>query len=297
MSARSLQDQGFYGYAGWDDSAADADFKATGGAGKGSARSSSSSGNFSSIDPQQAIQASIKALQEANKPAVESLQASIPETQAKYAQTRSQLQASQAPLEQRYNQLLESIKGNQTTAENRQTLTTNNELGKRGISSSSGVAQQEMTNALNPITQQFTGLTQQTGLAREDSIKQLQDSIANLTPQEQSDLRATQNAIASLSSGAGQAGMSAGLNLYSTNLANQQAQQAAQAQQKQQDIANQLAQAQLALQQKQVNYETGKPYYKPEAPNNDLAAIQAILGMGNQSSTPSSFLPKYGPGY
>ena len=244
MSAQSLINQGYYGYQGWSDAAADADFNATKGSGKGGPTNSGGGGG--NLDPQQAIQASIKALQEANKPAIESYQASIPETQAKYAQSKSQLQASQAPLEQRYTQLLDSIKGNQTTAENRQTLTTNNELGRRGITGSSGVAQQEITNAVNPITQQYTGLSQQTGLAREESIKGLQDQIANLVPQETSDVRAINNAIASLSAGAGQAGLSGGLNLYSTQLQNQYQQQQLAQQQKQNDIANQLAQAQQA---------------------------------------------------
>lgn len=246
-SASELVKMGFHGYAGWDDAGANADFNATGGSGKGGPKSSgggSSGSGFASVDPAQTIRAAIDAMKEANKPAVESLQASIPETQAKYQQTRDQLTASQAPLEQRYKDLLDSIKGNQQVAENRQTLTTNNELGKRGISGSSGIAQQEMTNALNPITQQYTGLQKETGLAREESIRGLQNQIANLTPQETSDMRAIQNMIGQLSSGAGQAGLSAGMNLYSTNLGAQQAETQRQDNLKQQDIANKLAQTQ-----------------------------------------------------
>lgn len=68
----------------------------------------------------------------------------------------SALQGQQQPLKDRYEKLLASIKGNQQIAENRQTVTTNNELGKRGISSNSGLYQQEMTNALNPIGQAYT---------------------------------------------------------------------------------------------------------------------------------------------
>lgn len=235
---------GYHGYAGWDDAGADADFKATGGAGKGGPRSSGGGSGFSSVDPAQTIRAAIDAMKEANRPAVESLQASIPETQQKYQQTREQLTASQAPLEQRYKDLLDSIKGNQTVAENRQTLTTNNELGRRGITGSSGIAQQEITNAVNPITQQYTGLAKETGLAREESIRGLQNQIANLTPQETADMRAIQNMIGQLSSGAGQAGLSAGMNLYSTNLGAQQAEQQRQDNLRQQEIANKLAQTQ-----------------------------------------------------
>lgn len=235
----------FPGYRGWDPVAAEADFKATGGSGKGG---SSSNGGGSSLNPQDSINMAIKALQEANKPAIESYQAQIPEIQQKYAQTKTQLQGQQAPLEQRYSDLLDSIKGNQTTAENRQTLTTNNELGRRGINGSSGIAQQEITNAVNPITQQYTGLTKETGLAREDAIKQLRDQIANLTPQETADQRAITNAIAQLSSGAGSQGVSAGLNLYSTQLQNDLQNRQLSETQKQNDIANKLAQAQQSAQ-------------------------------------------------
>lgn len=262
--------------------------------------SSGGGSGFSSVNPQDTIRAAIDAMKEANKPAVESLQASIPEVQSKYAQTRQQLTASQAPLEQRYKDLLDSIKGNQTVAENRQTLTTNNELGKRGITGSSGIAQQEITNAVNPITQQYTGLQKETGLAREDSIRALQDQIANLTPQEQADQRTIQNMIASLSSGAGSQGLSAGLNLYSTNLSAQQAEQQRADQQRQQDIANQLAQAQLANQTRQLDYDLNKPYYKAPAENNDISTLQSIFGgqtQPKQTTTPSSFKPLYGPGY
>lgn len=239
---------GYGGYQGWGDTEANADFNATGGGGK----RTSGGGGGSSLDPQASIQAAIKAMQEANKPAIESYQASIPEVQSKYQQTRQQLQAGQAPLEQRYKDLLDSIKGNQQVAENRQTLTTNNELGRRGILGSSGVAQQEITNAVNPITQQYTGLTKETGLAREDAIRGLQDQIANLTPQETGDVRAINNAIAQLSAGAGQAGVSAGLNLYSTNLQNDLANRQFSETQKQNEIANKLAQAQSQQSNKQT---------------------------------------------
>ena len=51
------------------------------------------------------------------------------------------------------------------------------------------------------------------------------NSIANLTPQETADQRAIANAIASLQSGAAQTGISQGLSLYSTKLADQLSQQ------------------------------------------------------------------------
>ena len=44
MTAQSLVQQGFYGYQGWGDAEADADFRATGGAGKGGPSSSGGGG-------------------------------------------------------------------------------------------------------------------------------------------------------------------------------------------------------------------------------------------------------------
>lgn len=204
------------------------------------------SGGGSLFNPQSAIDLAVKKQQEAAQPAIQSLQSSIPEVQQKYAQSRAQLQAQQQPLEQRYSDLLNSIKGNQQTAENRQTVTTNNELGKRGITASSGIAQQEMTNALNPITQQYTGMYNQTGLEREDALRGLRDSIANLTPQETADQRAIQNAIAQLQSGANQQGIVQGLNLYSQDLDNQFRQQQFAEQQKQNALENALREYQLS---------------------------------------------------
>jgi len=89
-------------------------------------------------------------------------------------------QATKAPLEQRYKDLLNSIKGNQQVAENRQTVTTNNEMGKRGITGSSGLFQQEMTNALNPITQQYTQLQKDTTNTQNMDIANIDKAIAQL---------------------------------------------------------------------------------------------------------------------
>jgi hypothetical protein len=62
--------------------------------------------------------------------------------------------AAKSALQQRYDALIQGINTNTGQQINRQTVTTNNEMGKRGILPSSGLAQQEMTNALNPINQQ-----------------------------------------------------------------------------------------------------------------------------------------------
>lgn len=88
---------------------------------------------------------------------------------------------SQVPgIQDEYTNLVNSIKGNQTLDTNRQTTTTNNLLAQRGITSNSGVGQQEMTNALTPIDTQYSGLLAN---ANQGSIQDLQGlalQIANL---------------------------------------------------------------------------------------------------------------------
>lgn len=177
-----------------------------------------SNGNYGTgSDANSYIQNAIKQMQDANKPIISSYQASIPETQKRYADERTRLEGEKVTVQDRYKSLIDQIKGNQATAETRQTLTTNNELGKRGITSSSGLAQQEMTNALNPITQQYTGMLKDTGLSQEADLKDISSKITDTTNNETDALRAIQNAIAQLNSGATTQGISLGTNLYNSD--------------------------------------------------------------------------------
>ena len=101
--------------------------------------------------------------------------------------------AAKTALTDRYNNLIAQIQGNQTTATNRQTVTTNNELGKRGILSSSGVAQQEMTNALQPVTSEYTGLMNTATGAYNTDIANL--AISQYTGQQTANQNAINNAM------------------------------------------------------------------------------------------------------
>lgn len=168
--------------------------------------SSSSPSGLNTTDVLKNAQSINQFYQQANQPVIQSYE------------------ASKAPLQQRYSDLLSSIKQNQTTAENRQTVTTQNELGRRGIFTDSGIGAQELTNALNPITQQYTQLGKDT------------------TNQENIDLANIQNAIAQLQAGNPSAAVSTSTGLAS---AQQQANQFAQTlaeQQKQNAVENALKQ-------------------------------------------------------
>lgn len=259
--------------------------------------------SYTPPDPYDAIKKAIEMQKQANQPTVDSYNAQIPEIQQKYDQTRSQLQASQPSLDEKYKNLLDSIKGNQTQDVNNQTRITSNELGKRGILGSSTLADQEIQNAVTPLNQKYTGLLKDTTLAQSDADQALQNQIANLTPQETSDVRAVNNAIAQLQSGAATSGANLGLNIYNSNVQQQQqqvqndlaAKQLA-AQQAQQQIANSIAQQQLANQTRETNYTTGKPYYQPQADNSvDLSGLgdflSKYLNNGSNGGAPSTFQP------
>lgn len=99
---------------------------------------------------------------EANKPAIESLT------------------AHKSSLDQKYAELLQSIDASEGVAADKQTLATGNELARRGLSSDSGVYQQEQAKAAAPVAAEFGQLKAQTGTGRERDLTGLAESIASL---------------------------------------------------------------------------------------------------------------------
>lgn len=88
-------------------------------------------------------------------------------------------EAKRTPINQRYDAVINDIKGNQTTATNRQTTTSRNELGARGIMGG-GLFDQTLTDALNPITQSYSNLLTQTEAQRGGELANLDSIIAQL---------------------------------------------------------------------------------------------------------------------
>lgn len=209
--------QTYGGYAGWNDpNAILADFKSTGGAGKGgpSSTSSSSFGNYNIPDPVDTAKRLNEFQVQQNQPAIQSLE------------------SSKQPLQQRYSDLVANIKGNQQTAENRQTISTKNELARRGISGG-GFYDQQLTDSLTPITNDYTNMLSQANTG------QSQD-LSNIGLQ-----------IAQLQAGNPSNSISSALNL--TGLQSQAQSQAAQMAQQQSQFEQQqsFAQQQLKAQQEQ----------------------------------------------
>lgn len=190
-----------------------------------SSSNKSSSSSSSSNNMQSTIENAIKMQQKAAQPAIDQLKSTIPSTQASFDTRASQLEAEKQPLQARYQSLIDSIKGNQVVAENRQTVTSRNELGKRGIPLTSGVAEQEVTNAVNPITSEYTGLIKDTGLAQEADLRTLANDITNLGLSKVDAVNAISNAIAQMQSGASSAGITTGLGIYESNLSQQNLEQ------------------------------------------------------------------------
>ena len=242
---------GYGGYAGWGEAEAVADYRATGGSGKydrtvagagsqtSSQTSQSSAGNFEDY-----LKRAQEAQKEAIQPAVQSLQAGIPTSQASTKAQIGQKQAEIAPLKSRYDQLLADIKGQGQTMVEGQTRVTAGELGKRGIEGSSTLAGQEITSAIRPIQQQTQSLTQQTGLAQEADLRDIQNQIQNLGLGQQEREQAINQAIATLQSGGGQSAITNAMQLLSNAQQMQATQQTFEATQKQRDIENALAKIQ-----------------------------------------------------
>lgn len=240
------------------------------------------------------ISQAIDLQKKANQPAVQSLEASKPEIQSAYQQSRQ-------TLTDRYQNLLDSIRGQGEQDVNRQTTITSNELGKRGIVGSSTLGQQEIQNATSPLRQKYTGLE------KDASISQ-NEQLSGLTTQETADLRAIANSIAQLQSGAAQTGISQGIGQYQQNTQNYLAQQQAQADAKAREVANSIAQAQLALQQQEaknpVFNQIGSTLYAldPATGNvinsvqgstaaqqdNGLSSLLKAIGFGSTGSSSSS---------
>lgn len=218
-----------------------------GGGGSGSSSSSLSAGSYAMPDFDQTLQRAIELQNKAIQPAISSLQASIPEIGQKFETQRQQLEAQKDPLKARYDALISDINRRQGVAETTATRTTSQELGRRGIVGSSGVADTALEQAVQPIRSEYGALATQAGLGREEGLMALQNQITNLTPLEVEAKRDVQNAIAQLQSATTQSAVNQAI--QQLQLAQSKAQQAEQA--RQFDVGQQFQQEQFDYQKAQ----------------------------------------------
>lgn len=263
--------------------------------------SNSNTTNFNASDPQSAIQAAIEQQKKAVEPAIQSYQAQVPEITQKYSQARTQLQGEQTSLQDRYKSLIDSIKGQGQQDINNQTVVTSNELGKRGIVGSSSLAGQTIQDAVSPLRQKYAGLEKDAALSQEDALRNITNQLSGLTTNETADQRSITQAIAALQSGAGQQGISQGLNLYSQDMQRQLSQQEQERQAQQQEFENSLKQYQLdqaritdPLQNQLLQNQVNKS--QQSSGDNGIASLLALLNNGNVAGaqTPKEPKPTYG---
>lgn len=190
------------------------------------------------------------------------------------------LKTQKTDLSTRYKDILESIKGEQTNAEQRQTVVTSNELGKRGITGSSGLAQQTISDALLPIAREFAGLR------------------TNASLSETKDLNDLAYKIASLESGNPESALSTGVSLYNTDrtLAENKATREAEANKLQTSVIE------VGGRKKLINTQTGEVIQdlgissSGSSSGIDLSSIIKLLTTDNKTttekpaSTPKSFI-------
>ena len=160
--------------------------------------------------------------QESIKPAVESYQSQIPTTQAIYGAERERLGGEKQSVIDRTAKLIDQITKEKGLAETRQTLTTSKELGRRGISGRSGLAEREITQALQPISTQFGGMLTQAGQSQEDQLRAISSALGMLVPQEQQSINAINSAIAQMQAGVLPTAMSGAGQMFGANMAGQQ---------------------------------------------------------------------------
>lgn len=257
-----------------------------------------SSTNFSDV-----IKQAVDANRQAVQPAVDTYQSFIPQTQEKFAGEKSRLESRRQTLTDKYDSLLNDIRGSGGEQVNAQTRVTNQEMAKRGILPSSTEAQQNLQNALQPIQRQTNQLLKDSTIASQEAQLNLDDLIGQTTGNEVSALQAIQSAIAGLQAGAGQSGVSQGLNLgqyfdsQSTAQKQFEQQQALQQQQLQQQ-ADQFNKN-LALQQAQYqNIELPKAQQAlSSSSNNGFADLLKVLGASTSAQQPQlqgKYVPQIG---
>lgn len=177
MDANQIKAQ-YSGYAGWNDpNAILADFKATGGAGKGGPSNSgiSQAGDSSSTDYNQIYRQQQQFQQEAVKPVVQSLE------------------AQKAPLQARYDNLIKQLQGKETQEVGAQQTALSQEYGKRGIPLQSGAFQQDLLGKTQQITQNYAGLQGEAVASEQADLANLATTIAQA--QASGNTNALQNAL------------------------------------------------------------------------------------------------------
>lgn len=158
-------------------------------------------GRYAAPDFNDTIKRAQELLTQQLSPALSRLELQVPETQRVFASQRQSIEAQRAPLQQRYQNLIDELKGRTTRESEKQTRITSSELGKRGITGSSTLAQQEIANATRPIEEQGSAMLKDIALQGEEAQARLGSQLAGLSAQELDALRQVQGQIAQIQAG------------------------------------------------------------------------------------------------
>lgn len=299
-SAQELVNMGYYGYRGWNDAEALADFRATGGSGKGSPTIQSSgfntAGNSTTFNPIDTAKQLLQFQQEANQPYINQLQQSIPEIQ-QAAQTQTQaLQSTEQPLKERYQQVLDQIKGAGQREEQRVSTATAREYGKRGIPLTSGVYDEALQEKLQPVSERFAGLASDTSFGFENLLRQLGLDVAAIPTQTAERVANIRSAIASLGAGGGANAVNQAVQLLGLQQGQQQfattEERLSQAQQLSQRIFEEISKPESAANIQNIQSQIANR----GSSSSDLASLLNLFGGGGVGTSPTERRPTTNPG-
>lgn len=233
---------------------AKSDYERTGSFGaSGSATAPNSSLNFGSILDQ------VKgAISSTLNPIVETIKSQSPAITQAYQGAKNVLETRKSSLGDKYQQLLNDIRNAGRTATETQTKTTNTELARRGITSDSTAASQELAASLKPIEEQTISREQQATVAQGEEESALATALANLSIAEQGAQGGILDKVASILSGGASSATGLAGNIYSQLLASEQAGKQTPAQKLYADLQNELLKQQLSSAQSTAPLELQK---------------------------------------
>lgn len=217
-------------------------------------------------------------LKRAQQTAISTLEGGRPKIGEIYGSRRQSLQGEIDPTKRRYEQLLEEVTRREQDEMQRTNLAQSRELGRRGISSDSGIFDRTINEALNPISRFYTGQAKEVGFEQESALRAIQNAISELTNQEaQQNLGLDQNIAQMQFQGGG--------NLANVALQALAQQQAAAEAASQRTLQQALANLQAGFTEREMRINEERAPIELQLLQNQLAKAQQGGGAYNPFST------------
>lgn len=183
------------------------------------------------------------------QPVIDKIQGQSPAITQAYSGARTTLQNQKTSLNDRYQKLLQDIRNTGKKQVDSATKTTNTELARRGVSGDSTLAQQEIQNTVNPIEDTTTAQINQANAAQSGDEANLANAIAQLAIGEQGAQGNILSQVAQLLSGGINQSVGLAGNLYSNQIASENARYQTPEQQLYSQLQNQALQQQIGQNQ------------------------------------------------